>query len=69
MLYTCPRCQKYQSKRKANVLRHMNRAKKCQKPPQNVPQNPSEPLTIPHNQLESPRMSEEKKWKCIHYSA
>ena len=60
MLYTCPRCQKYQSKRKANVLRHMNRAKKCEKPTQ------TEAHTGTQEAHTGTQDAQKKIWKCIH---
>ena len=48
-IYTCPRCQKYQSKRKANVVRHLKRKKKCKYIPQNDRRNPSGNVNIVNN--------------------
>ena len=60
MLYTCPRCQKYQSKRKANITRHLNRKKKCKKPTQ------TEAHTGTQEAQTGTQEAQKKIWKCIH---
>ena len=47
MLYTCSRCQKYKSKRKADVKRHMKRTKSCPEFTQN--QIPRDTQMIPRD--------------------
>ena len=69
MLYTCPRCQKYQTPLKANLKRHMKRKKPCPKFIQN--QIPRDTQQIPRDTQQIPRDTQqipktEKRWVCEH---
>jgi len=62
MLYTCSRCQKYKSKRKADVKRHMKNKNSCIKVTQK--QIPRDTQQIPRDTQIIPK--KEKRWVCEH---